>query len=172
MLISFVVVAGYRPRTPAFRCARLLLRMACCRGRSLRSGETLLISFVVVGGCRPRTPAYRCARLLLRKAFCRRRLRRSRETLLLSFVEVEGCRPHTPLAAALGFSCGGLAAADARRFASLVISSVVDGGCRPRAPAFRCARLLLRRTFCHKQETCYCFTLPIVCSLRLLVSLR
>ena len=31
LLISSVVVGGCRPRTPALRCARLLLRRACCR---------------------------------------------------------------------------------------------------------------------------------------------
>ena len=62
---------GCRPRTPAYRCARLLPRKACCRGLSLHLRETLLHSFVVVGGCRPRNPAYCCARLLLLRACCR-----------------------------------------------------------------------------------------------------
>ena len=43
LLISFVVVGGCRPQTPAYCCARLLLLRVCCREQETCQYLTLLI---------------------------------------------------------------------------------------------------------------------------------
>ena len=105
--------------------------------------RALLISFVVVGGSRPRAPAYRCARLLLQKAFCR-------EQKNVSMFDVDNCL------------CASLI------YRALLIFFVEVEGCRPRSPAYRCSRLLLRKAFCREQKNvsmsdaanCLCTSLP------------
>jgi hypothetical protein len=111
-------LGGYRPRTPAFRCARLVLQAARYRGQQ---------SAWQAGASFPHTPAFRCARLVLQAArYCGQR----------NGWYVRAAAHAPPLSAALGFrfANGSLPRATKR---------LAGRGCRPHIPAFRCARLVL-----------------------------
>ena len=128
---------GRKPLLRSASPAEALL--ACCcggsfRGRSMR--RACYGGFAIVGGCRPRTPAYRCARLLLRKPLLRSPPPNPRLSLR-SASPAEGFLPRT--IALLACCCGGFA---------------VVGGCRPRTPAYRCARLLLRKASFRGRSLC------------------
>jgi hypothetical protein len=141
------MVRGCRPRTPAFRCDRVVshparyrglrsgwqvgatapatrfpLRSACLADGSLPRATTRLAG----RGCRPHNPAFRCDRFVLQAT----RYRGQRSALQV------GARPHTP--AFRGVSC--------RRLAFSGHEALCRWGCRPHTPAFRCRRLVLQAT--------------------------
>jgi hypothetical protein len=140
---------GLRPRFP--------LRSACLADGSLPRATKRLAG----GGSRPNTPAFRCARLALQTARCRGQRTLGAAAPLSAALSLP-CRRH---ATAGNESLGRWGQPPQHPRIPLRSACLADGsltramkrlagrGCRPRTPAFRCARLVLQKArYCEKTK--------------------